>query len=243
MNPGYREDLAYIHDSGHTDFARRSSPGLLGLLAQSGLEEGFVVALGCGSGVWPRALVDAGYEVRGVDISPAMLQLAKQRVPESRFEKASFVDYDIPPCDAVTCIGECFNYLFDKRADRKALRRVFKRVWQALPSGGLFVFDVIEPGIVRGDKPMVDFREGDDWAVMVELKEDRRKLRASRRIVSFREVGDLYRRDEETHALRLYKGSELAGDLREIGFRVRVVRSYGSQHFRASHVGLVARKP
>ncbi|MFT5355430.1 MAG: SAM-dependent methyltransferase, partial [Polyangiales bacterium] len=173
MTSGYREDLAYIHDVGHTDFVERSSPGLLALLAQGGLEEGFVVALGCGSGVWARNLVDVGFEVRGVDISPAMVKLARHRVPEARFDVGSFVDYEIPPCDAITGLGECFNYLLDDRVDRKMLKRVFKRVWQALPSGGLFVFDVIEPGIVPTDTPVQTFQEGDDWAVFVELSEDR----------------------------------------------------------------------
>lgn len=238
---GYKEDLAYIHDVGHTDFIRRSSPGLLAILAQGGLEEGFVVNLGCGSGVWAQKLVDKGFEVRGQDISPAMVKLARQRVPEARFDVSSFVDFEIPPCDAITCLGEGFNYLFDKRMDRKTLKRVFKRVWQALPSGGLFVFDVIEPGIATA--PKKSYREGDDWAVLVELTEDKRHPRASRRIVSFRQVGDDYRRTEETHTLRLYKGTQLATELREIGFRVRLVRSYGSQHFRPGHVGIVARKP
>lgn len=239
----YGEDLAYVHDVGHTDFVRRAAPGLLGLLAQGGLEEGFVVALGCGSGVWARSLVDAGYEVRGVDLSTAMIRLARDRVPEARFDVDSFVDFDIPPCDAVTCIGECFNYAFDERVDRKTLKRVFKRVWQALPAGGLFVFDFIEPGIVPGDAPVRSWREGDDWSVLVEMSEDRRRSRAARRIVSFRKVGDTFRRTEETHPLRLYKAADLAGDLREIGFRVRHLRSYGSQHFRKGHVGLIARKP
>ncbi|MFK8003912.1 MAG: class I SAM-dependent methyltransferase [Polyangiales bacterium] len=238
---GYKEDLAYIHDVGHTDFIRRSSPGLLAILAQGGLEEGFVVNLACGSGVWAQKLVDKGFEVRGQDISPAMVKLARQRVPEARFDVSSFVDFEIPPCDAITCLGEGFNYLFDKRMDRKTLKRVFKRVWQALPSGGLFVFDVIEPGIATA--PKKSYREGDDWAVLVELAEDKRHPRATRRIVSFRQVGEDYRRTEETHTLRLYKGTDLAAELREIGFRVRPVRSYGSQHFRPGHVGMVARKP
>lgn len=47
--------------------------------------EGIVVDLGCGSGIWTTALADSGYEVVGVDISPAMIEIACQRVPEARF--------------------------------------------------------------------------------------------------------------------------------------------------------------
>ena len=56
----YREDLAYIHDVGHADFALRSAPGILEILRESGLRDGLVVDLGCGSGLWARKLLQAG---------------------------------------------------------------------------------------------------------------------------------------------------------------------------------------
>jgi hypothetical protein len=64
----------------------------------------------------------------------------------------------------------------------------------------------------------------------------------TRRITTFRKVGPHYRRAEETHVQQLYRGSELAGDLRKIGFRVRIVRAYGELPFLKAHVGLIARK-
>src|SRR5262249_43106923 len=109
----YENDLAYIHDSGFGEFARGSAPGLLKLLRQSGITDGLVVDLGCGSGIWARELADSGFRVIGVDISPAMIQLARQRVPEADFEVGSFVQFHIPACRVVTALGEVFNYLFD----------------------------------------------------------------------------------------------------------------------------------
>src|SRR6516165_376478 len=111
----YQDDLAHIHDTGFGGFARGSAPGLLSLLRQNGIREGVVVDLGCGSGIWARALADSGYEVVGVDISPAMIALARQRVPEATFHVQSFVEFPIPGCRAVTALGEVFNYLFDPR--------------------------------------------------------------------------------------------------------------------------------
>jgi hypothetical protein len=59
--PGfYREDLAYIHDVGHADFALRSAPGYLEILREHGLQDGPVVDLGCGSGLWARELFGPG---------------------------------------------------------------------------------------------------------------------------------------------------------------------------------------
>lgn len=113
MSPAdaYRSDLAFIHDTGFGDFARGSAPGLLKLLLDHGITEGQVVDLGCGSGIWARALTDAGYHVLGVDLSPAMIELARQRVPEADFQVGSFCNLPIPTCRAVTALGEVFNYL------------------------------------------------------------------------------------------------------------------------------------
>ena len=74
-NEAYKADLAYIHDVGFGDFARRSAPAILEILGQNGIETGLVVDLGCGSGLWAKELSDGGYTVLGVDISPAMIAM------------------------------------------------------------------------------------------------------------------------------------------------------------------------
>jgi trans-aconitate methyltransferase len=57
---GYREDLAYIHDQGFGDFARKAAPGLLAMLRRGGIRSGLVVDLGCGPGHWARELLRKG---------------------------------------------------------------------------------------------------------------------------------------------------------------------------------------
>jgi 2-polyprenyl-3-methyl-5-hydroxy-6-metoxy-1,4-benzoquinol methylase len=73
------------------------------------LADGLVVDLGCGSGIVSRAVAEAGYEVLGIDISPAMIALAKAHVPGGAFRVASVIATDIPPCIAVAAVGEVFN--------------------------------------------------------------------------------------------------------------------------------------
>jgi len=151
MTGYYREDLAYIHDVGHAGFALESAPGILEILRQGGLREGLVVDLGCGSGLWARELVDAGYRVLGIDISEAMIEIARRRVPEAEFRVGSLFEADIPPCVAVTSLGKVLNYLFDPNNDGQRLLGPFRRVYSALAPGGVFVFDVAEPGqVARG---------------------------------------------------------------------------------------------
>src|SRR5262252_1578743 len=145
MKP-YREDLAYIHDVGHGDFARQSAPGVLAMLRASGLTAGRVIDLGCGSGIWAEELARAGYDVLGVDISPAMIELARRRVPEAQFRVGSFLRARLPRCVAVTALRECFNYLFDQANSGEALAGLFARVHRALRPGGVLIFDVLQPG-------------------------------------------------------------------------------------------------
>ncbi|MBI3844280.1 MAG: class I SAM-dependent methyltransferase [Planctomycetes bacterium] len=140
--PLYGEDLAYVHDVGFGAFAKTAAPGLLRLLRRHGIASGRVVDLGCGPGSWARTLGRAGYEVLGVDISKAMIARARRHAPMAKFVCASLHDVELPPCDAVTSLGECVNYLFDRKASRASLHRLFRRVHAALRPGGLFVFDV-----------------------------------------------------------------------------------------------------
>ncbi|MBP1598851.1 MAG: Methyltransferase type 11, partial [Acidobacteria bacterium] len=132
MTSGYREDLAYIHDVGFGSFSLSAAPGLLDMLRRGGIQNGLVVDLGCGSGLWARRLVDAGYSVLGIDMSPSMIAMARRRVPEGHFRRQSLFPADLPGCDAVTSIGECFNYLFDANNNWLRLTRVLRRVYEAL---------------------------------------------------------------------------------------------------------------
>jgi SAM-dependent methyltransferase len=237
----YNSDLAYIHDVGFGDFAKNSAPGLLQILHNSGLASGLVVDLGCGSGIWASELSRAGYDVLGIDLSPAMIEIARKRAPKAEFRVGSLLKVEVPVCDAVTSLGECLNYLFDEINSIDQLRNLFRRVYSALKPGGVFVFDIAEPG--RGKGPRQKHREGEDWAVIVEVEEDEATSRLTRRITTFRKVGKLYRRGKEVHQLQLYNRGEVARKLREAGFRVRTLRAYGEHQLIKGCIGFLARKP
>lgn len=237
---GYREDLAYIHDSGFTDFARDAAPGLFAILRRNGVPGGLVVDLGCGSGRWARELTRASYAVWGVDQSSAMIRIARRVAPGARFRVASLLGVELPACHAVTAIGECLNYTFDPRNSRTELRRLFRRVHRALRPGGVFVFDIAEPERVP-QKPEKKWTEGPDWAILVSIDGERDVLR--RRIVTFRRISNTFRRSEETHVLRLYRANELMTELARCGFRARRLSGYGRFRFPRGIAGILAVKP
>jgi SAM-dependent methyltransferase len=238
----YAQDLAYIHDTGFTGFARKAAPGLLRILRQSGIRGGLVVDAGCGSGVWARDLSERGYGVLGIDISDSMIWLARRQAPDAKFRTGSFLEIQLPPCDAVTAIGECVNYAFDRKSGKRALARFFRRVHHALRPGGIFIFDIVEPGQVLGSTPQRRFLEGPDWAILLEVREDRKRKILTRRIVSFRQVGKLFRRSEEMHRLHLYSGSELLVELDRAGFQAQSFNGYGRFRLAPAHAAIVARK-
>jgi SAM-dependent methyltransferase len=239
---GYGPDLAYIHDSGFTDYARNAAPGLLRILRSHTVTNGLIVDLGCGSGRWARELNSHGYRVLGVDQSPAMIHLARRFAPRSKFKVASLLDIALPACNAVTSIGECLNYAFDQRNSRALLTRLFLGIFRALRPGGVFIFDVAEPARIPA-MPERHWIEGPDWAILVEIDGDRKRNLLWRRIVSFRKAGRRYRRTEETHHLRLYRTEDLIHDLDRCGFRARKLAGYGRFQFPPGIAGVLAVKP
>lgn len=103
MNEWYREDLAYIHDVGRS-YVLQAIPEILAILKQQGIQEG-LVDLGCGSGLGVEELVRAGYRVLGVDISDAMIAIARNRVSQAEFQVESLFQVEVPECSAVVLIG------------------------------------------------------------------------------------------------------------------------------------------
>lgn len=236
----YDTDLAYIHDRGYGGFARGSAPGLLHCFRQAGINDGRIVDLGCGSGIWSRELVDAGYQVVGVDLSVAMIEIARQRVPEAELHVGSFLRFPIPPCRAVTALGEVFNYLFDADNSLPSLQAVCRHVFEALSPGGLLIFDVAEPGRCRGRTQA--FTEGGDWTCLVEYRHDVSHQQLTRRIVTFRRIGEVYRRCEEIHHQQLYEEGVMTSMLEDVGFEVTVVRGYGEHRLGECVVGFIAKR-
>jgi SAM-dependent methyltransferase len=140
QNPPYHEDLAYIHDVGYDFHSRGLAPALLQILYKAGLAGSTVIDLGCGSEIWAEQLQAAGFRPVGIDISPTMIDLAKRRLPSGDFHVASFVDFKLPPCGAVTALGEVLCFQFDRTNNRHALTKLIRRAFAALLPGGLFVF-------------------------------------------------------------------------------------------------------
>jgi len=239
----YAEDLAYIQHAGYGEFARRAAPGLLRLLRDAEIREGLVVDLGCGAGVWLRELTRAGYDALGIDVSAALLRIARHTAPEASLRRGSAHTLALPPCDAVTAISEVLSY---RTPGRPAPRydRLFRRVARALRPGGLFLFDLMVEGPPTA--PPMAYRTwtaGPDWAVLAEVSEQRRRRRIVRDITTFRRVAAGYRRGHERHEQTVAARRQVEQALRAAGFRVRASRRYGRLELPPRRMAFLARKP
>jgi SAM-dependent methyltransferase len=238
----YRDDLAFIHDSGFTVYARQAAEMLVFDLRQQGHTRGLVVELGCGSGVLSQHMSLAGYDVLGIDQSAAFIATAQARVPAGWFRVGSVWKEDLPACVAVAAVGEVFNYLFDPDHSLTELEGLLARIQAALAPGGTLLFDISEPGRVPGPGPAQFNRDGEGWACLATSTEDATARLLTRRIVTFRKVGQLYRRDEETHVLRLLPRAELAQLLSNAGFDWQFLDGYGPQRLPVGMVAVLARR-
>jgi SAM-dependent methyltransferase len=239
----YGYDLASIHDAGFGDLASHAAPLIIQELQRGGVHGGTAVDLGCGSGISARLLRDAGYEVVGIDLSEALIEMARERVPDAIFRVGSFATADIPPCVAVLAVGEVLNYTADATNSPAARDAVFQRIYAALAPGGVLLCDLAGPDRAPAPSPRRTFIEGPTWAVLVEAEADAAKSLLTRRITTFRQVGELYRRDFEVHQLQLVDPAEVVETLRRIGFEVRTLAAYGPLPLLQGVVGFLARKP
>jgi SAM-dependent methyltransferase len=231
----YGEDLAAIHDAGFGDWAHGAANVLL-----AHAPPGLVVDLGCGTGILAQQVLRAGRPVLGIDLSPAMLAIARRRAPKARFRQESLLDAELPPCAAVAIVGEGVNFLADGTRHGVRLRMLLRRIHAALQPGGVLVLDCAGPG--RANRGTVrTWQDGDGWLVAAEARE--RGAQLTRRIVAYREEGGAWRRSDETHVLRLIEPKRLKADLDRAGFEVRRLDGYGALRLPKGHAAFVARKP
>lgn len=227
MQSPYGCDLAYVQAAAYGTLARGAAAEIVRRLHSSSAQVRRVLDVGCGAGPLTEALIEAGFEVTGVDTSAELLELARANVPTAHFIHASIYDVQIRDYDAVVAVGESLTYHPESADADNLISRFFQRVAQALPQGGVLIFDVI--GLGEPSLAGRTWNSGDDWAVLVETAENQRERTLVRNIEVFRRVGDAYRRSHEVHRVRLFDVSILCNQLASYGFATETARSYGDQ--------------
>ncbi len=214
-DPLYGEALASVHAAGFEAVAEAAARHLIDLRTP-----GHVVDLGCGSGPLLEAVLDAGWTSQGYDASPHMVELARRRLPGCTVEVADAGTQSIPPCDAITAVGEVIAFASAK-ADR--LPAFLARAHEALRPGGVLLFDL--PTFGRADPPTTAHVEGNDWSVDASAHEDGDLLV---RRIAFEWNGQM---SKEVHRLRLYDPDAVLRGLKAAGFRAERLGGYDDHGF------------
>ena len=97
-----------------------------------------LLELACGTGNILQHFVDM-YEVAGLDISAAMLEQAKRKLPDIPFYEMNMADFQLDRrYDVVLCMYDSINYLL--RYEDWA--STFRHVYNHLNPRGIFIFDM-----------------------------------------------------------------------------------------------------
>jgi len=240
MKPLYQRDLAYVQAAAFGTVAQGASTEIVRRLQSSSAHVRKVMDVGCGAGPLTKALTDSGFDVTGIDTSAELLELARVIAPKARFIHASAYDVPIRPYDAVVAVGEPLTYHAEGAEADHLISRFFQHVSEALPTGGMLIFDVI--GL--GEPPLVGrtWRSGDDWAVLVETTENQTERTLVRKIETFRRVDDFYRRSHEVHTVRLFDVKRLCDQLASYGFATETTQSYGAQQLPPRRYAVFAKR-
>jgi ubiquinone/menaquinone biosynthesis C-methylase UbiE len=124
-------------------FSAQMARILPSVLERFGLWPGKVLDLACGEGTFAITMAKRGLRVTGVDLSPEMLDIARERAAKEGLE-VKFMQQDMRSLrlrgrfDLVTCWFDSLNYLLE--ADD--LAEAFAGVSRVLDKNGLFIFDV-----------------------------------------------------------------------------------------------------
>jgi len=95
-------------------------------------DNGLVLDLGCGPGQWAAKIRDAGYRVEGMDASPEMAALAKERFD---LDVTVGVFEDLDASDVYDGIWANFSLL---HAPKAAMPEHLNRIYRALKPSGAF---------------------------------------------------------------------------------------------------------
>ncbi|NLW77813.1 MAG: class I SAM-dependent methyltransferase [Ruminococcaceae bacterium] len=141
------QDFAYWYDSLNTeaDYDRLADE-MVTRLARHGVPNGIVADLGCGTGELCLRLAAHGYDMIGVDASPDMLSVFREKAAEQGRGDILLLCQDLAKLDLYGTIRAAVSS-FDtlNHLDEKALAETVERVALFMEKGGVFIFDVNTP--------------------------------------------------------------------------------------------------
>ncbi len=180
---------------------------LIHILHGSGIKDGLVLELGCGTGRMTRLLAKAGYDMIGADVSEEMLGIARQAKktdPDILYLNQDMREFELyGTVRAVVSVCDSLNYI----TEEKELQKVFSLVNNYLDPGGIFVFDLNTPYKYQKLLAQNTFCENREEAGFIWENEYDPKTQINEYDLTLfiKESDGRYRKYEETHYQRAYE--------------------------------------
>lgn len=224
------QDYAYYYNAFYKDKDYKSEAETVDkLLKRYGSRINRVINFGCGTGKHDMELVKLGYQCKGIDMSPLMIEIARQNSDSEgsriAFEVADVRNYETDQkYDAVISLFHVMSY----QNTNEDIVQAFRSARASLNdnANGCFVFDVwYGPGVLS-DRPCVRVKEIED--------KENHLIRIARPVMHDKEnVVDVnyevlimnkktgqVQTINEVHKMRYYFRPELELLLRDAGFQL-----------------------
>ena len=178
-------------------------------LRANGIDSGYVVDLGCGTGKLTTLLADAGYDMVGVDNSAEMLEIAGERQEEEERNDILYLLQDMRELElfgnirAIVSVCDSMNYILEP----EDLKKVFELAKKYLAEDGVFIFDLNTVHKYRdlmGECTISENREESSFIWDNYFYEDE-MVNEYDLTLFIREESDLYRKYEELHYQKAYE--------------------------------------
>jgi ubiquinone/menaquinone biosynthesis C-methylase UbiE len=218
----YGKGFAEVYDqAGFSAFSERMIPYIDQSLERLHFAPRNVLDLACGTGAVAISLAKRGWKVYGVDGSPHMLEVAKNKVSEAKvsveFLLSDMRKFSLPEkVDLTVSLYDSLNYI----TNPKELVRVFARVKANLNQNGFFMFDMNTLYCLkyRWDNSFRTFWITDDIFVVENNLHDPKKKMTTKRFNFFmRRRQEIFERILEEHAQRGYTVNEIRAALVDAG--------------------------
>lgn len=186
-----------------------------------------IIIYGCGTGKHDRELSKLGYKCHGIDMSEAMVDIAKQAAKEGGFE----IEYEVAdirkyePTKKYDAVVSLFHVMSYQNSNEDILA-AFISARKALDKGGLFLFDAwYGPGVLT-DRPVVRIKEVEDDRYKL-IRHSRPTMHANTNIVDVE--FEIIVIDKETteskiisevHHMRYFFEPEMRFYLEQAGFKL-----------------------
>ena len=185
-------------------------------------ERNLIVELGCGTGSFTLEMAKKGYDIMGIDLSPEMLDIARNKAANEGFN-LMFLEQDMREldlyCTTGTIVSVCdsVNYL----TDPEDVITTFKLVNNFLFPKGIFIFDfntVHKYRDVIGNATIAENR--DECSFIWDnyyYEEDHINEYDLSIFVMQDEKNNIFKRFQETHYQRGYTLEEMTSFVKEAG--------------------------